>query len=125
MGAGWILLLMTASFLLFKRAELGSSGYWGTVFAVASGWMVFLMIFTPLRHLAKRGVTGESIDKILLGLLLLLFLTTALAMLLGSLLSGNYGTAVLFALVSLGIFNILGEMGKRGGERKRRKEKES
>jgi cation transport ATPase len=120
MMAGWLILLGMMSVVLLWNAETGSVGYWIRTGAVAGGWVVFLLLFTPMRVFADLRVTEAGVDKVIIMFLLLLFFTISIWMFVGSVRGGNLGTALLFGIMGWGIFNVMRELAKRREKRNRR-----
>jgi len=108
------------SVVLLWNAETGSVGYWIRTGAVAGGWVVFLLLFTPMRVFADLRVTEAGVDKVIIMFLLLLFFTISIWMFVGSVRGGNLGTALLFGIMGWGIFNVMRELAKRREKRNRR-----
>jgi len=108
----WLGGLSAVSIILMWNAELHNAAFWIRAGAVGAGWMIFLLIFTPLRVFAEKRVMGAKADNIVITLLLLLFMMADIAGFAGALRRGSFGAAFLFGLLGWGIYSILADLAR-------------
>lgn len=117
--ADWAAALGAMSLVLLWTAEPGAFQYWARVGAVAVGWCIFFLCFTPLRRFRDVTVITAKADAAIILLILTAFFVIAATALVNALVQKQVGTALLFGLVALGIFNVIREMaGRSAGGKK-------
>jgi len=114
LAAGWLLVLLPATFLLLRHPEPGNPRYLGLWAGLAPAWVLFALVFTPLGRFAHIRLLPDRMDGMVLFSVILLFFLIALSMFIGSLFRHHFGTALLFALIMTGTFNIMRDMAGKG-----------
>ncbi len=103
----WVGTLSLITLVLIVTAEPGAVQYWVRVGTVALLWGILVAIHLGM---ADKVVVSSKPELVVIGMILLLFLTLTMAAFLNALARGKPGMTLLFGLAGWGIFNVTREL---------------